>query len=54
MLNKAETDAIPGLPTSLLKETTDCDLCWTSASLQCSFTKPAVGALCRAMGKPND
>ncbi|MGD9295177.1 MAG: hypothetical protein PVI41_09885 [Roseobacter sp.] len=54
MLNKAETDAIGGLRTSLLKEATDSDLCWASASLQCSFTKPAVGALCRAMGKAND
>jgi hypothetical protein len=54
MLNKAETDAMCGLRTSLVKEATDSDLCWASALLQCSFAKPAVCALCRAMGKAND
>lgn len=50
MLNSAETDAIRGLRTSLVKEAADCDLSSVAASLQCNFAEPAVGALCSAMG----
>ncbi len=54
MVNNAETDAIRGLRTSLVKEAADCDLSSVAASLQCSFTEPAVGALCSAIGWAND
>jgi len=50
MLNRAETDAMRGLRTLHVKEAADCDFSWIASSLQCSFTKAAVGALCSAMG----
>jgi hypothetical protein len=50
MLNRAETDAMRGLRTLYVKEAADCDFSWIASSLQCSFTKAAVGALCSEMG----